>query len=527
MAEWVGYFKKNPSCPFSHPPIQPSTTPPLHHLGIVQRQGIRNTLISYVGLAIGFVNTILVLPRLLSPAQIGLTAGVLVPLATIGAQVAAFGFASAGMRYFPFFRNQGRNHAGFFPLLLGPPLLGFVVVALLLWVGKPLVLQWYVRGHDAALLAPHYLMVIGLAGCIMLGALQDAYLKSLFHTSFSSFAQEILLRLLLVGAAVAYSQHYLSFRGFVLAYTGAYAVVAVLLTLYLAAIGELHLRPTRAALRVKPLREMLGFGGFMLLSNISGTVLLNVDTMLVGTKLSLAAAGIYIIATNVSTALVLPFRALYKTAFSLIAEYWKEGDLAKMADFYRRSTRINTLLGCYLALGIGLNLNFIYGLIHRPEYAAGTSAVLLLLAGRLVDGITGVNGIIVATSPRYRFDLLFNVSLAGAVVVLNWILIPRFGLAGAALAYCVALVGINAARTWFVWRTYGLQPFDGRIARILLVAAVAGLAAWAPPEMPNAWLTLLLRGGVLTIVYGAGVLLTGTAPELTSVWFALRKKMGL
>ncbi|GAC1367588.1 MAG: hypothetical protein NVS3B25_08970 [Hymenobacter sp.] len=495
-------------------------------MGIVQRQGIRNTLISYVGLAIGFVNTILVLPRLLSPAQIGLTAGVLVPLATIGAQVAAFGFASAGMRYFPFFRNQGHNHAGFFPLLLGPPLVGFGLVALLMWMGRPLVLHWYVQGTDAALLAPHYVVAIGLAGCIMLGALQDAYLKSLFHTSFSSFAQEILLRLMLVGAALAYSRGHLSFHGFVLAYMGAYAVVALLLAGYLAAIGELHLRPTRAALRIKPLGEMFGFGAFMLLSNISGTVLLNIDSIMVGTKLSLAAAGIYLIATNVSTALVLPFRALYKTAFSLIAEYWKEGDLAKMAEFYRRSTRINTLLGCYLALGIGLNLNFIYGLIHRPEYAVGTTAVLLLLAGRLVDGIAGVNGIIVATSPRYRFDLVFNISLAAAVVGLNWVLIPRLGLAGAATAYCLALVSINVARTWFVWRTYGLQPFDGRIARILAVATVAGGAAWALPELPNAWLGLLLRGGVLTVLYGGGVLLTRTAPELTGVWAAVRHRLG-
>ena len=492
-------------------------------MGIVQRQGIRNTLISYIGLAIGFANTVLVLPRLLSTSQIGLMSTVLLPMATVGAQVAAFGFANAGMRYFPFFRNQGRNHAGFFPLLLGPPFLGFIVVALLMWAGKPLLLQWYAK-DDAALLSPHYLAAIGLAGCIMLGSLQDAYLRSLFHTSFSSFCQEIILRLIQISAAVAYSQDWLSFHGYVLAYVGSYALVAVLLAIYLAAIGELHLRPTRAALRIKPIGEMLGFGAFVLLSNISGTILLNIDSLMVGSKINLAAGGVYFIATNVSTALVLPFRALYKTAFSLIAEYWKENNMAKMADFYRRSTRINTLLGCYLALGIGLNLPFIYGLINKPEYAAGTGAVLLLLAGRLFDGITGVNGIIVATSPRYRFDLVFNISLAAAVVVLNWLLIPRMALAGAALAYCIALVSINTARTWFVWHSYGIQPFDGKIARILLVAVVAGLAAWTLPDTGNAWLTLLMRGGVLTVLYAAGVLLTGTAPELTPLWNRLRSR---
>ena len=495
-------------------------------MGIVQRQGIRNTLISYVGLGIGFANTVLVLPRLLAPGQLGLL-GVLVSLATIGAQLAAFGFASAGLRYFPYFRDQGRHHAGFLPLLLGLPLLGFGVVAGLLWLGRPVVLGWYAAGPDAARLLPHYGVAIGLAGFIMLGALQDAFLKSLFHTSFSSFCQEIVLRLLIVGAAVAYSAHRLSFAGFVLAYAGAYAAVALMLAGYLAAIGELHLRPTRAALRVKPLGEMLAFGGFALLSNISGTVLLTVDNIMVGAKLSLAAAGVYLIATNVSTALTLPFRALNKTAYSLIAEYWKEGDLVKMGAFYRRVTRVNTLLGCYLALGIGLNLDFIYGLIHRPEYAAGSGAVLLLLAGRLFDGITGVNGTIVVTSPRYRFDLVFNASLAAAVVALNWVLIPRYGLAGAAAAYCVALVGINTARTWFVWRTYGLQPFDGRIPRILAVAAAAGGAAWLVPDLGNAWATLLGRGGVLTATYGAGVLLTGVAPELVGVGAAWARRVRL
>ncbi|WP_052732281.1 oligosaccharide flippase family protein [Hymenobacter terrenus] len=493
-------------------------------MGIVQRQGIRNTLISYIGLGIGFANTILVLPRLLTPGQIGLT-GLLVSFATIGGQLSAFGFASAGLRYFPYFRNQGRNHAGFLPLLLGLPLLGFVLVAGAMSLGQPFVLRWY-RQEDADLLSQHYGVAIGLAGAIMLGVLQDAYLKSLFHTSFSSFCQEILLRLLIVAAAVAHSAHYISFAGFVLAYAGAYAVVALLLAGYLAAIGELHLRPTRAALRVKPLGEMLAFGGFALLGNISGTVLLNIDNIMVGAKLSLAAAGIYLIVTNISTALTLPFRALNKTAFSLIAEYWKENDMAKMGLFYQRVTRVNTLLGCYLALGIGLNLDFVFGLIHRPEYAVGSTAVLLLLAARLVDGITGVNATIVVTSPRYRFDLLFNIILASAVVVLNWLLIPRQGLTGAALSYCIALVSINIVRTWFVWHSYKLQPFDGRIARILMVAAVAGLAAWALPETGNLWLTLLLRGGVLTVLYGAGVLLTHAAPEAVALWATVRARLG-
>lgn len=488
-------------------------------MGIVQRQGLRNTLISYVGLGIGFVNTTLVLPRLLAPAQLGLTQ-LLVSLATMGALVSALGFTNTTLRYFPYFRDKEAGHSGFLPLLLGLPLALFGVVAAGLWLGRPLVLRWY--AHDAALLRPHYAVMLALALCILLYNLLEAYTKSLFHTSFSSFLTDVLQRLLIVGAAVLYGAGYLSFGGFVLAYMGSYAAIAALLLAYLGAIGELHLRPTRAVLRVRPVGELLRFGSFALLGNISGTVLVTIDSLMLGAH-SFAEAGIYAIALNISTALAVPFRALYKTAYPLIAEYWKEGAPAKMLDFYQRTTRLTTALGAYLALGIGLNLPFIYGLIHKPAYAAGTLAVLLLLAGRLTDGITGVNGLIVVTSPRYRYDLLFNAGLASLIIGLNYLLIPRYGLTGAALSNALALIGINLARTWFVWRSFGWQPFDRRILYILLLAGGAGAVAWALPTPANLWLTLLLRGGVLTVLYGVGLLLTGWVPEVA----ALARKVGV
>ena len=491
-------------------------------MGIVQRQSLRNTLISYIGLAIGFVNTTLVLPRLLAPAQIGLTT-TLMGLATLGAQFAAFGFASTALRYFPYFRDPERGHSGFLALLLGGPLLGFGVVAGAMWAGKAAVLAHYPT--DGALLGPNYPVAIGLMLCVLFISLQDAYLKAQFRSSFASFVQDIGVRLLVLGAAAAFATGWLSFHGFVLAFLGAYALATLALTAYTAAIGELRLRPSRAVLRVRPLRELLAYGGFALLSNISGTLLLTIDALMVGAKLNLAAAGIYAIAFNISTALALPFRAFYRTAYPVIAEYWKAGAMADMTGFYRRSTRINTLVGCYLALGIGLNLDFVYGLIQRPAYAVGTAAVLLLLLGRLADGITGVNGIILVTSPRYRFDLIFNLGLTASVVVLNALLIPRLGLAGAALSNALALTALNLLRTWFVWHTYGLQPFDGRIGRIVAVAAAAGAAVWALPALPNLWANLLLRGGLLTALYGAGLLLTSAAPEATAAWAWLRQQV--
>jgi O-antigen/teichoic acid export membrane protein len=482
-------------------------------LGIVQRQGLRNTIISYIGLGLGFVNTALVLPNFLEPQQLGLTA-TLSTIATLYAQLAAFGFASVGIRFFPYFRNREAGHHGFLPLLLSIPLLGFIVVTMLYFVGEPLMLHWY--ADDAELLQPYYAWGAVLALFILLFSLQDAYLKGLYHTAVSSFIQDVLQRLLIVAGALLYARGVFPFSGYVLWYVGVNGTISLSLTAYLLYIKELHLRPTRAALRIKPLREMLSVGGFTLLGSLSGSIIMSIDTLMVGAQVNIAAAGIYGVAANISSALAIPARSLNKIAFPLLADYWKQQDMPRMADFYRRTTLLNTAIGCYLALGIGLNIDFIYSLM-KTRYAEGTFVVLLLLGSRLFDGITGVNGLIVVTSPRYRYDLIFNFSLSILTVALNWWLIPKLGMSGAAVAAVVAQVSINLARTWFVWYSYQLQPFTWRIPLVLGIATAAALAAWLVPLVHSPLITMLVRSVVLTAVYGLLLLLTRAVPEVNNV----------
>ncbi|AHJ97245.1 lipopolysaccharide biosynthesis protein [Hymenobacter swuensis] len=491
-------------------------------MGIVQRQGLRNTIISYLGLALGFMSTTLVLPRFLEPQQLGLT-NTLSSVATLFAQVAAFGFASVGIRFFPYFRNRENGHYGFLPFLVGVPLVGFVVVLALYLLGRPVLMAVYEK--EATVLAPYYLWAAVFALFTLLYSLLDAYLKALYHTAFSSFLQDILLRLLILGGALLFAQGILSFHGYVLWYVSVNGVLVLLLTGYLLHIGELHWRPRRAVLAVRPVQELLSVGAFTLLSSLAGSIIMYIDNLMVGAQVNLAAAGIYGIAFNISTALAIPARSLNKIAFPLLADYWKQQNLPGMADFYRRTTRLNTLIGCFLALGIGLNLDFIYSFM-RADYAQGTVVVLLLLGSRLFDGITGVNGLILITSPRYRFDLIFNSSLALLTIVLNVVLIPRLGILGAALAAVAAQMSINLARTWFVWYTFKMQPFTWRIPLILLITAVAGGLAWLVPTLDSPLLTMLLRSTVITAVYSGLILVTGTAPEVITLFRSLKKRLG-
>ncbi|MEJ7665849.1 MAG: oligosaccharide flippase family protein [Hymenobacter sp.] len=297
----------------------------------------------------------------------------------MGALVSALGFTNTTLRYFPYFRNREAGHSGFLPLLLGVPPLVFCRVVLAAVAG-PAAGAALVPARCRRCWARTTARCWALAFCILLYNLLEAYTKSLFHTAFSSFLTDVLQRLLIVGSALLYGAGFWSFDAFVLAYLGCYALIATLLLGYLAVIGELHLRPTRAVLRVRPVGELLRFGGYALLGNISGTLLVTIDSLMLGSH-SFADAGIYNIALNISTALAVPFRALYKTAYPLIAEYWKDGATAQMLAFYQRTTRLTTALGAYLALGIGLEFA-VYLRPHSPARIRGGERGGAAAAGR-------------------------------------------------------------------------------------------------------------------------------------------------
>ena len=95
-------------------------------MGIIARQATQNTVLAYLGIALGFVNVVVLYPRVLAADEFGLTR-LLVSIATIAAQMAQFGGENTVIRYFPYFRDPTRAHRG----ILGQLLVFATVVGLL------------------------------------------------------------------------------------------------------------------------------------------------------------------------------------------------------------------------------------------------------------------------------------------------------------------------------------------------------------------------------------------------------------
>ena len=80
-------------------------------MGIIKSQAIKGSVWSYLGVALGFINLVILSQRVFTTEQIGLTQ-VLISFATILSQVGTLGMGNVAMRLFPHFRNQNNKHNG-------------------------------------------------------------------------------------------------------------------------------------------------------------------------------------------------------------------------------------------------------------------------------------------------------------------------------------------------------------------------------------------------------------------------------
>src|SRR6187551_3336224 len=104
-------------------------------MGVIRRQGITNTITTYIGIVIGFVYLIIISPHFLTKEELGLTR-ILFSFSLLAAVFVPIGIGNATTKYFPIFKDRDSKHHGFFGFMLLFPILGFLLTSGVLWMLK-------------------------------------------------------------------------------------------------------------------------------------------------------------------------------------------------------------------------------------------------------------------------------------------------------------------------------------------------------------------------------------------------------
>jgi len=484
-------------------------------MGIITRQGIYNTIISYAGVLLGIVLTLWLYVTILTPAEYGLTR-VMISVAFIGAQFADFGLKNIAIRFFPYYRDEDHAHHGFLFWSLFFSVLGFSLLAILLYTFKTTVLSYY-EGPEG-LLSQYYGLMVLLTFSTLLFSVLSSYLHSLFNTHFISMLQEVILRLFIIGSLLAYMFGWVQQQGFIMLFVSAYGLLPLGVFIYLAIKRKLYIKIDFSFFNIQPFKKLFVYGFYATLGGVTTLIVSKIDILMLGSMAGLADTGIYAIAFYIGSVISVPQRSINKIARPVIAQSFKTGDLNNIYYVYRKSALTQLILGSLLLIGIGVNIPNLAQIIPSESFREPMVIIVIGLA-TLFNMATGVNGVIIINSEYFRFDLLANIILLLIAFFSNYLLIPYYGIMGAALATAISIFIYNTVKFIFVWVYFKMQPFTLKTFYVLLICLLTiSVNHWLIPDIDDHRVDLLIRSAIIAVVFLGTVIALKLSDDINRIF---------
>ncbi len=165
--------------------------------------------------------------------------------------------------------------------------------------------------------------------------------------------------------------------------------------------------------------------------------------------------------------------------------------------------------------------------IFGEEFVVGAIATVILAVGQLVNASTGPVGSVLNMSRHVRLNMADNIAALALNLVLNVVLVPRYGFVGSAVAWSVSLAGVNIARVLQARHYLGIRPFGRSTLKSLLAGLGAGLVALGVRYVVDGWLAELVVGAALgAVAFLGAVLALGLSADDRTVLAAVTRRRG-
>jgi O-antigen/teichoic acid export membrane protein len=481
-------------------------------MGTIRKQSIAGTIIIYIGVVIGFVNTGILLPKILSTDQIGLI-NVLVAYATIFAQFSSLGFNNVITRLFPFFRNKENGHNGF--LGLGLSVIG---IGTLVGIGVFYLLQnvFISNGSQKAGEFPEYsFLVIPLFIFILLFLFLDTYLKALYRASAGLFLKEVLQRLVMLVSIICYAFDVVKFDVFLLLYFAAYFVPVLIAVIMLIRSGDFRITRPKGFINPSLKKELISMSAFGIIAGFMGVITINIDRLMIERFLGLSLTGIYSTAFFFGTVVAMPARAVTKISTTFLADSWKNNDLASIRSVFNRTATTQFIFGCLVFGGLIINLDNIFYILGA-EFEPGRWVILFIGLAYLTDMSLGVGSHILLTTKYFRVQTYLLLVFMAIVIITNLIFIPKYGILGAAFASFLSKFVHDMLKVFIIKQKLNLFPYRKATLYTVVITVVFTVICYMIPESGNLFLNIGIRSTLFVLLYLPAVYFLRLSPDINS-----------
>lgn len=464
-------------------------------MGIIAKQTLRGSVLTYVGIGFGFLTAGYLFPNYLSKEEIGVL-NLLLKLALFFSFFSNLGFNTITLKLFSFYRDRAKNHNGFFSLKIIVNVIGFALFCLCYYFIKPYIIEQNIE--KSKILIDYLYLLIPLVAIYMIFGMLDTYNRVLYNAVQGTFLRDFIQRLVILFFFVFFLIDIFNFNGFINSYVFAMLVPILGLLYFLGKRKELKISFSAIKLNKAQKIEMINVGAFGLLAGIAPILVSTVDTVMVFQYLGPDETGVYATMIFFSTVIIAPSKALVRIGTPVIADAWKDNNLVKIDELHKRSGINQLLFSGLVFIGIWANMHNLFEII--PKYTEGKYVVFYLGLASLANMLLGMNQVILSTSKYYKYQTLFVIILSVSVIIANDIFIPKYGIVGAAIATLTATLIVNITKWFFVYVKLKTQPFTLKTLVLILIIVTTYFVQYTIPKMYFI-LDLIIRSLIITTIF--------------------------
>ncbi len=441
----------------------------------------------------------------------------MVSAALILSQFAHLGFNNLILRYFPFFKNASPKEHGFLFWALTVPFGGFLLFTLLFFLFDELLIQVY--SDRSPLFVDYYLWLLPLTLFVLYFEVLNNYLRSLRDSTTGSLVNEVSQRLFAILFLGFYFFGWISFAEFVALFVLSYASQPLLILGQIIRKREFQIKPNFNILKKPLVKGMANYSLYSLLGGLTTVLVWNVDVLMLGSMAGLDSTAIYAIAFYVGSVIAVPQRSIDKIATPLISEFIKQKKWKEVDRIYKKTSLNQLILGMAIFGIIWINIDLLFSFL--PEvYRDGKWVVFIIGIGKLIDIGNGANGVILLNSRHYRVSFYTNIVLVAVTIFANYMLIPLYGIEGAAIASAGAIFIYNGVKFLYVKWKMKLTPFTYKTFIVISLGVIAlFISSRVNFKIDNLWITGTLQSLIFLLLFAMPILYFKVSEDIHNLIF--------
>jgi O-antigen/teichoic acid export membrane protein len=247
----------------------------------------------------------------------------------------------------------------------------------------------------------------------------------------------------------------------------------------------------------------------VLLVGMTHLLITRTDRIMLGVVGSAEDVGVYNAAATLAVQATFSLTAFNAIFAPTIADLFSRRKKEELESLFKTVTKWIFTLTLPIALVFALFAGPIMRLFG-PGFAEGGPVLVSLGFAYLVGASAGSVGLMLTMTGRQKMELFNSLALGGLNVLLNLIMIPIYGVLGAAIATGLSIVLVNLARLTEVYWLYKIHPYRLAYWKPMIAGIMAASTSLLTKGItePTAW-AWLASVGLVIVVYFIMLLLLG------------------